>query len=121
MHYYAVSVLVQVGTAIISAIGVPTLINAWFTENKGIAMGLAFAGSGIGNIFLQLLAGKWLRNHAISTSLLRFGLIAIAVALPLALFLLRLPRSKEELELKKPKKKNLQILLQATGDTHLLK
>ena len=23
-------------------------------------MGLAFAGSGFGNIFLQLLAGKWL-------------------------------------------------------------
>ena len=84
-------------------------------------MGLAFAGSGFGNIFLQLLAGKWLPVMPYQQVYIRFGLIAIAVSLPLALFVLRLPRSKEELELNKPKRKNLQILLQATGDTHLLK
>ena len=103
--FYAVSILVQIGSAIISAIGVPTLLNAWFTENKGLAMGLAFAGSGFGNIFLQLLAGKWLPVMPYQQVYIRFGLIAIAVSLPLALFVLRLPRSKEELELNKPKKK----------------
>ena len=116
--FYAVSILVQIGSAIISAIGVPTLLNAWFTENKGLAMGLAFAGSGFGNIFLQLLAGKWLPVMPYQQVYIRFGLIAIAVSLPLALFVLRLPRSKEELELNKPKKKENK---NKTGDTHLLK
>ena len=60
--YYGISALVQVGTSIVSAIGVPLLLNAWFKENKGLAMGLAFSGSGIGNIFLQQAAARLLSN-----------------------------------------------------------
>lgn len=56
--YYAIAAVVQVGNAIVSAIGVPTLINAWFKVNKGTALGIAFCGGGVGNIFLQALAGK---------------------------------------------------------------
>ncbi|MEE0880841.1 MAG: MFS transporter, partial [Turicibacter sp.] len=44
--YYIIAALVQVGNAIVSAIGVPTLINAWFKFNKGIALGIAFCGGG---------------------------------------------------------------------------
>ena len=97
--YYALSILVQIGCAIISAIGVPTLINSWFTENKGLAMGLAFSGGGLGNMFLQLLAVKWLNDPTIGYkgAYLRFGILAIAVALPVALFIIRLPKSQAEL------------------------
>ena len=104
--YYALSILVQIGSAIVSAIGVPTLINSWFTENKGIAMGLAFSGGGIGNMILQQFAGKWLTNPAIGYkgAYFRFGLLAIIVSLPVALFIMRFPKSKSELELNKPKK-----------------
>lgn len=39
-----------------AGIGVPMLINAWFDEtSKGKAMGIAYAGGSIGNIFLQQL------------------------------------------------------------------
>ena len=103
--YYALSILVQIGSAIISAIGVPTLINGWFVENKGLAMGLAFAGGGLGNMFLQLLAGKWLPTIGYKATYLRFGIIAIAVALPVALFILRLPKSQDELAANVSKKK----------------
>ena len=95
--YYALSVLVQIGSAIVSAIGVPTLINGWFTENKGLAMGLAFSGGGLGNMVLQLLAGKWLPTIGYQQAYFRFGIIAIIIALPIALFVLRLPRSEAEL------------------------
>ncbi|WP_297130750.1 MFS transporter, partial [Terrisporobacter sp.] len=103
--YYALSILVQIGSAIISAIGVPTLINGWFVENKGLAMGLAFAGGGLGNMFLQLLAGKWLPTIGYKATYLRFGIIAIVVALPIALFILRLPKSQDELSANVSKKK----------------
>lgn len=103
--YYALSILVQIGSAIISAIGVPTLINGWFVENKGLAMGLAFAGGGLGNMFLQLLAGKWLPTIGYKATYLRFGIIAIVVALPIALFILRLPKSQDELAANVSKKK----------------
>ncbi|SCH87593.1 conjugated bile salt MFS transporter [Romboutsia sp. 1001713B170207_170306_H8] len=104
--YYALSIFVQIGSAIISAIGVPTLINSWFTENKGIAMGLAFSGGGLGNMVLQQFAGKWLSNPKIGYkgAYLRFGLLAIIVALPVALFIMRFPKSKAELEMNKSKK-----------------
>ena len=95
--YYALSILVQIGSAIVSAIGVPTLINGWFAENKGLAMGLAFSGGGLGNMILQLLAGKWLPTIGYQQTYFRFGMIAIVVALPIALFVLRLPRSEAEL------------------------
>ena len=95
--YYALSILVQIGSAIVSAIGVPTLINGWFAENKGLAMGLAFSGGGLGNMVLQLLAGKWLPTIGYQQTYFRFGMIAIVVALPIALFVLRLPRSEAEL------------------------
>ena len=36
--YYALSILLQIGVSIVSAIGVPMLINSWFVENKGTAM-----------------------------------------------------------------------------------
>lgn len=95
--YYLLSIFVQIGSAIISAIGVPTLLNAWFTENKGLAMGIAFSGGGLGNMILQLLAGKWLTTIGYQATYVRFGLIAIIVGLPVALLILRLPKSKEEL------------------------
>ena len=108
--YYAISALVQVGSAIISSIGVPLLINSWFTENKGIAMGIAFSGGGLGNIFLQQIASRWLNDPSVgySGAYLRFGIIAAVVAIPVALFLIRLPKSQAELNanVSKNKKSN---------------
>ncbi|MEG2787827.1 MAG: conjugated bile salt MFS transporter [Romboutsia sp.] len=105
--YYGISALVQVGTAIISAIGVPMLVNSWFKENKGMAMGLAFSGGGLGNIFLQQIAAKLLNNPEIGYqgAYFIFGIISIVVSVPVALLLIRLPKSPSELEANVPKAK----------------
>lgn len=106
--YYGLSVLVQIGSAIISAIGVPTLINGWFKENKGIAMGLAFSGGGLGNMVLQILAGNWLNNPNIGYkgAYLRFGILALVISLPIAILLIKMPKSQSDLESNISKKKN---------------
>ena len=98
--YYALSILLQIGVSIVSAIGVPMLINSWFVENKGTAMGIAFCGGGLGNMILQQLASKWLSNPNIGYrgAFLRFGFMALIISLPIALFVMRLPRSKKELQ-----------------------
>lgn len=105
--YYLLAGVVQVGVAIVSSIGVPTLINAWFKVNKGTAMGIAFSGGGLGNIFLQMIAGKWLADPTIGYkgAYIRFGAIALVVSLILSIFFVRMPKSKEELEANTPKKK----------------
>lgn len=104
--YYIIAAVVQVGNAIVSAIGVPMLINSWFKVNKGTALGIAFCGGGIGNIFLQILAGKWLTNPAIGYkgAFLRLGLIALIGSLLISIFLVKLPKSQEDLAGNEPKK-----------------
>ena len=105
--YYIIAAIVQVGTATISAIGVPTLLNAWFKHNKGLALGIAFSGAGIGNIVLQIVAGDWLNNPAIGYkgAYLRFGILALVVSLILSIFFVRMPKSKAEIDAYVPKKK----------------
>ena len=105
--YYIISAIVQLGNAIVAAIGVPTLINAWFKVNKGTALGIAFCGGGLGNIFLQILAGKWLNDPTIGYkgAYLRFGLIALIGSLLISIFLIRMPKSESELAANVPKKK----------------
>ncbi|MGL5347618.1 MAG: conjugated bile salt MFS transporter [Peptostreptococcaceae bacterium] len=95
--YYIIYGIVQVGTAVISAIGVPLLVSSWFTENKGFALGLAFSGGGMGNIVLQQLAAKLLNNPEIGYqgAYFIFGLISMVVAIPVALLLIRLPKAGE--------------------------
>ncbi|MGN1032946.1 MAG: conjugated bile salt MFS transporter [Intestinibacter sp.] len=106
--YYGISALVQVGTAIISSIGVPLLVNAWFKENKGVAMGIAFCGSGIGNIFLQQIAARLLSdpNFGYARAYFIFGMISLVVSLPISLFLVRLPKNEAELTRNSFKKKD---------------
>ncbi len=106
--YYGIAALVQVGTAIISAIGVPLLVNSWFKNNKGMAMGLAFSGGGIGNIFLQQIAARLLTNPDIgySKAYFIFGMISLVVSIPVSLFLVKLPKGPEDLAGNLPKKKD---------------
>ena len=105
--YYVVSAIDQIGLAIVSSIGVPMIISTWFTENKGFALGVAFCGGGIGNIFLQQLAAKLLNDPSIGYkgAYIIFGALAMAVAIPAALLFIRRPKGPEELALNVPKKK----------------
>ena len=96
-QFYAVAAVVQVGTAIISSIGVPLLINSWFDSNiRGKALGIAFAGGSIGNIFLQQLATRSLVANGPSKSYLIFGLVSLITAIPIALFLVKMPKDNNE-------------------------
>ena len=96
-QFYIVAGIVQVGTAAISSIGVPLLINRWFDEEtKGKAMGLAFAGSGLGNIFLQQLVVSSLAANGASKSYMLFGALSLIVGIPVSIFLLRMPKNEDE-------------------------
>lgn len=97
-QFYIVAGIVQVGTATISSIGVPLLINGWFDElSKGKAMGLAFAGGSIGNIFLQSITAYSLTNFGISKSYFMFGALSLVVGIPITLLFLRMPKNDSEI------------------------
>ena len=96
-QFYVIAAVVQIGTAVISSIGVPLLINRWFDEEtKGKAMGIAFAGSGLGNIFLQQLVASSLATNGASKSYMIFGVLSLIVGIPVSLFFLRMPKNDSE-------------------------
>ena len=96
-QFYAVAAIVQIGTAAISSIGVPLVINRWFDEeSKGKAMGIAFAGSGLGNIFLQQLVVSSLVANGASKSYMIFGALSLIVGVPIALFFIKMPKNDSE-------------------------
>lgn len=97
-QFYLVAGVVQVGTAAISSIGVPLLINSWFDEeSKGKAMGLAFAGGSIGNIFLQQMVAYSLKANGYAQSYFLFGALSLIVGIPVSLFMLRTPKNDSEI------------------------
>lgn len=97
-QFYVLYGVVQIGVTIISSIGVPILINAWFDENiRGKALGIAFAGGSIGNIFMQPTLLKVIENNGPSRAYLIFGTIALIAALFIGIFLVKMPKNASEI------------------------
>ena len=97
-QFYAIAGVVQVGASIVAGIGVPMLINAWFDEtSKGKAMGIAYAGGSIGNIFLQQLVVRTISSRGYAHSYFTFGLVALIAIIPITLFMIRMPKNESEI------------------------
>lgn len=96
-QFYLLYGVVQIGNAILSSIGVPILINAWFDENvRGKALGIAFAGGSIGNIFMQPILLKVIEANGPSRAYLIFGTVALIAALFIGIFLVKMPKDASE-------------------------
>ena len=88
----------QVGTAAISSIGIPVLISSWFDESvKGKVLGIVFAGSGLGNIFLQQFSVKWIVEVGYQSAYQRFALLSVIVGVAISLILIRMPKNDSEI------------------------
>ncbi|MPQ43834.1 MFS transporter [Clostridium tarantellae] len=95
-EFYIYSAICQVGCVLFSGLGVPYVINNWFPGNgRGKALGLAFSGGSIGNVFLQEITSHILATKGPSTSYLIFGVASIIISLPTILLFIRLPKSEE--------------------------
>lgn len=96
-QFYILACTLQTGAAMISTLGIPVLVNAWFDEeSKGKALGLAFAGGSIGNIFLQSLIVTSLDANGWQASYKIFGIVGLVVGLLVAIFLIRMPKNNDE-------------------------
>ena len=96
-QFYAIAAIAQIGSSIVSGIGIPMLLNSWFDETiKGKAMGMAYAGGSIGNIFLQQLVTRTISSSGYSHSYFIFGLVEKEKKIPIALFMIRMPKNESE-------------------------
>ena len=106
----------MVGSTFYSGQGVPWVINHWFPlKGRGVALGLAFCGGSIGDIFLQpitqeilkhFMTGNTKTGHLTSMApFFIFAAVLLIVGLIIAAFI-RVPKSTETLAPKKEVKKN---------------
>ena len=73
-QFYMLSAVSQVGCVLFSGLGVPYVINNWFPKTgRGKALGIAFSGGSIGNVFLQQITSQMLASKGASYSYIIFG------------------------------------------------
>lgn len=86
-EFYGAGILCMIGSVFFSGQGVPWVINHWFpNKGRGTALGIAFCGGSIGNIFLQpatqTIFAKFMTGGAKNgtlTSMKPFFIFAIAL------------------------------------------
>lgn len=85
--FYIAAIICMVGSTFYSGQGVPWVINHWFpAKGRGVALGIAFCGGSIGNIFLQPATQAILKHYMTGntktghlTSMAPFFIFAVAL------------------------------------------
>ena len=97
-QYYLIAALMQVGAAILSALGIPMIINAWFDDSsRGKALSTVMACGSLSNAVLQTICVSLLNAKGFKQTYLIFGMIGLIVAIPVILFMLRMPKDDSEI------------------------
>lgn len=95
-EFYILSAITQVGCVLFSGLGIPFLIGSWFpTKGRGQALGIAFAGGSIGNVFLQPIVSSMLGSHGAAYSYVLFGILSLIFSLIIVLLFVRIPKEEE--------------------------
>ena len=83
VQFYAVSALMGVGVASTGLIAVSVLITNWFTERRGLAMGIALWASGLGGLVFNPLGNHVLAQYGWQATYIFFaGAIALFTVVP---------------------------------------
>lgn len=86
VYFAIVAFFIGISVAGFSNIPISIMLTNWFYEKKGLAMGLAFAGSGVGTAALSPILTTLIANYGWRTTYVIAGVLIIAISLPLILF-----------------------------------
>lgn len=81
--FYVIGVVVSIGMAALTTIPISTMLTNWFSEARGKALGVAFAGTGTGTFFWMQIVSKILDNYGYHYAYLALGVIILAVSVPI--------------------------------------
>ncbi|WP_349730118.1 MFS transporter [Peribacillus frigoritolerans] len=85
VYFCIIGFVIGICVAGFSNIPISIMLTNWFYEKKGKAMGLAFAGSGIGAAVLSPIITKLISNYGWRTAYVIAGILIIVLTLPLVL------------------------------------
>lgn len=96
-QFYCIAIIVGIGTAGCTNVVVALLINNWFIDHKGLALGIAFTGSGFGAAILAPVLSKFLVSYGWQFSYVFFGCFIGVVCIPLTwLWAYKKPSDKKQ-------------------------
>ena len=94
MHFYIAALFIGVGSSITMFMAVPILINMWFVEKKGFAMGIATAFSGVAGMVGSIIVGITIPMLGWRLSYVILAAIGLTLYVPSILFLVKTPQEK---------------------------
>lgn len=94
-QFYVAGAVFGITLAFLLYLGFPTLLNRWFKTRMGVFIGICSAGSGIGGVLFNPLAGFLITEYGWRMTYLIFGVVIMVIVTPvLGLFLRDYPKDK---------------------------
>lgn len=93
-HFYIAGFFIGMGASITMFMAVPILINMWFVEKKGLAMGISLGFSGVAGAIASMIAGYAIPTFGWRMSYVILACIGLCVFIPAILLLVRTPQQK---------------------------
>lgn len=94
-QFYLIAAVVGAGTAGCTNVVIALLINNWFIDRKGMAMGIAFTGSGFGTALISPLLSNLIQQYGWQFSYAACGIVMALVCVPCTwLFAYKKPAEK---------------------------
>jgi len=92
-HFYTIALLIAVTGGGTTPVSYSKVISCWFDQKRGLALGLAMAGSGLGAFIMAPLAQVLITTVGWRQTYVLLGLLAIGVTVPVVgLFLKETPQ-----------------------------
>jgi len=87
--FYLLSSLCAISLSLVTQVPLSILINNWFHEKRGLAVGIAFMGSGLGGMLFNALGGFLLVRIGWRGTFTVFAICLAAILLPCVFFLIQ--------------------------------
>jgi MFS family permease len=89
VSWYAAGLVMGLGTGSLVLLAAPVLVNNWFEDRAGLAMGIVMACSGLGGALFNPVGSLIIEQYGWRAAYLVLGGIALVVMLPFTLLVLR--------------------------------
>jgi sugar phosphate permease len=96
-HFYIVAIILGAFGAACSTLPTSVFCTNWFVEKRGLAIGLAMTGSGVGGMVCNALAQYVISTYSWQMAFIALGVVFLATTLPFALFVVKLHPSMKGL------------------------
>lgn len=93
-QFWFAGLLLGIGSSITMVMAVPILINMWFVEKRGLALGLAFSFNGIAAAVFSMVAGYGITLWGWRIAYFVLAICGLITYIPAILLLIKTPQQK---------------------------